>query len=76
MRRLSTLLMTLDFASASQAVVAVSARLARAFGSRVTPLHVIEVDADSAPVDVYLGQRDRGRLVAINIEPMLTARIR
>ncbi|MDP1563423.1 MAG: universal stress protein [Pirellulaceae bacterium] len=60
MRSLQTLLMATDFGSASHSLTLVTARLARVFGSRVVPLHVVDVHSDSILVDYYrrqIGQR-------------------
>jgi len=67
MRSLRTLLLATDFGPASQAITDVTARLARAFGSRVTPLHVVDIDSDSTLVDYFrrqVGQRLMEPLVA------------
>jgi universal stress protein E len=60
MHSVRRLLLATDFGPASQTTAIVTARLARMFGSRVTPLHVVDVDSDSALIDYYrrqVGQR-------------------
>lgn len=71
MRSLRTILLATDFGPASQAITVVTARLARAFGSRVTPLHVVDVDSDSALIDYFrrqVGQRMMEPLVETLIQ--------
>ncbi len=68
MRSLRTLLLATDFGPASQAVAVVTARLARVFGTRVTPVHVVDVDSDSALIDYF--RRQVGQLM---MEPLVTA---
>lgn len=68
MRSLRMLLLATDFGPASQALTDVTARIARAFGSRVTPLHVVDLDSDSALIDYYL--RQIGQFM---MEPLVTA---
>lgn len=67
MRSLRTLLLATDFGHASKAVAVVTVRLARVFGTRVTPLHVVDVDSDSALIDYF--RRQVGQLM---MEPLVT----
>lgn len=67
MRSLHTLLLATDFGPASQAITVVTTRLARAFGSRVTPLHVVDIESNSAIIDYY--RRQIGQLM---MEPLVT----
>jgi len=67
MHSLRTLLLATDFGPASQAASIVTARLAHHFGSLVTPLHIVDVDSDSALVDFY--RRQVGQRM---MEPLLT----
>ncbi len=60
MRSLQTLLLATDFGPATHSLMLITARLARVFGSRVVPLHVVDVHSDSVLVDYYrrqIGQR-------------------
>ena len=60
MRSLQTLLLATDFGPATDTLTLITARLARVFGSRVVPLHVVDVHSDSILVDYYrrqIGQR-------------------
>ena len=67
MRSLQTLLLATDFGPVTHSLTLITARLARVFGSRVVPLHVVDVHSDSVLVDYYrrqIGQRLMEPLVA------------
>ncbi|MBX3452140.1 MAG: universal stress protein [Planctomycetaceae bacterium] len=60
MQSLRRILLATDFGPASPLLTAVTIRLARAFGSVVTPVHVIDLNSDSTLVDYFrrqVGQR-------------------
>lgn len=60
MQSLRRILLATDFGPASPLLAAVTIRLARAFGSVVTPVHVIDLNSDSTLVDYFrrqVGQR-------------------
>lgn len=67
MRSLQTLLLATDFGPATHSLTLITARLARVFGSRIVPLHVVDVHSDSILVDYFrrqIGQRLMDPLVA------------